>query len=84
MGAVDHEAAVLDVLEAMTGLIAALVIGLLVGGALTVAAATVWPYQRRFARSADRMAFVLTTGASATIGFVTFGACGILLLFRLL
>lgn len=68
----------------MTGFMAALVIGLLAGGVLTVAAATVWPYQRRFARSADRMAFVLTTGASATIGFVIFGACGMALLFHLL
>jgi hypothetical protein len=68
----------------MTGLFAALAIGLLAGGFLTVAAATVWPYQRRFARSADRMAFVVTTGASATIGFLIFGACGLTLLFQLL
>lgn len=71
-------------LEAMTSLILALLIGLLLGGALTVAAATVWPYQRRFARSADRMAFLVTTGASGSIGVLTFGACGLALLFHLL
>jgi hypothetical protein len=65
----------------MIGLIAALVIGLLAGGVLAVAAATVWPYQRRFVRSADRTAFVLTAGASGTIGLVLFGLCGMMLLF---
>jgi hypothetical protein len=70
--------------DAMTALIAALVMGLLVGGVLTIAAATVWPYQRRFARSVDRLAFLLTTSASATIGVLTFGTCGLTLLFQLL
>jgi len=56
----------------------------LLGGVLTIAAATVWPYQRRFARSVDRRAFVLTAGASATIGLLIFGASGLTLLFQLL
>lgn len=76
--------AVLGRADLMTVLIAALVAGLLLGGVLTIAAATVWPYQRRFARSLDRRAFVLTAGASATIGLLIFGASGLTLLFQLL
>jgi hypothetical protein len=68
----------------MTALIAALAIGQFVGGILTIAAATVWPYQRRFARSADRMAFLLAASGSATIGLLTFAGCGLTLLFQLL
>ena len=54
------------------------------GGLLLAAAIAVWPYRVRFLRKADRLAFLVSTGASGLIGATVAGASGALLCLGLL
>ena len=62
---------------------AIVLLSVLLGGLVSLAAALVFPYRVRFLRARDRYAFILTVLVSGTIGATAFGASGVALLLQL-